>query len=148
MAEGWRLDTKIKATWREVCKLSELQKGMGKMPRKYNKVSIPEAPGTAQQRLIGLATRLKRYTEEAEARRINKMFSTKPSKVYFRWQGHKTRTDPPWTETEQYWKLVFIYSFIHSVIYLFTCLLGIWAPAPPTPSACPCTKVLCFQSDA
>ncbi len=96
---------KIKATRREVSQLSELQKGVRKgLPKKYNKLSIPEALETAKQRLTALATRLKRYKGEAEARRINRMFSTEPSKVYSQWQGNNTRSDPPRAETEQYWK--------------------------------------------
>ncbi len=73
-------------------------------PRKYNKLSIPEALKTAKQRLTALATRLKRYTKEVEARRINKMFSTEPAKVYSQWQGNNNRSDPPRAETEKYWK--------------------------------------------
>eukprot|EP00064_Thunnus_orientalis_P011705 superscaffoldBa00001715_g11736 len=48
-----RLEAKIKATQREVSQLSELQKGVGTkgIPRKYNKLSIPEALETAKQRL-------------------------------------------------------------------------------------------------
>lgn len=74
--------------------------GVGKreMPTKYNKLSIPEARETAEQRLIVLATRLKRYT--AEARKINRMFSTEPPKVYSQWQGSNTTTDPSRAETE------------------------------------------------
>ena len=103
-----RLEAKIKATQREVSQLSELQKGVGMkgIPRKYNKLSIPEALETAKQRLTALATRLKRYTGEAEARRINMIFSTKPSKVYSQWQGNNTRADPLRAETEQYWKSI------------------------------------------
>eukprot|EP00064_Thunnus_orientalis_P024686 superscaffoldBa00010993_g24989 len=83
-----RLEAKIKATRREVSQLSELQKGVGMkgIPRKYNKLSIPETLETAKQRLTALATRLKRYTGEAEAKRINRMLSTEPSKVYSQWQ--------------------------------------------------------------
>ncbi len=51
-----------------------------------------------------LASHLKRYTREEEARRINKMFSTSPFKVYSQWQGSKMTADPPRAETEQYWK--------------------------------------------
>ena len=57
-------------------------------PRKYNKLSIPEALETAKQNLTALATQLKRYTKEVEARRINKLFSTEPAKVYAQWQGN------------------------------------------------------------
>ena len=49
--------------------------------------------GDCQAKGTALATCLKRYTGEAEARRINRMFSTEPCKVYFQWQGN-TRTDP------------------------------------------------------
>ncbi|KAA8577610.1 hypothetical protein FQN60_007909, partial [Etheostoma spectabile] len=89
-----RLEAKIKATRREVSQLSELQKGARKgLSKKYNKLSIPEALETAKQRLTALATRLKRYKGEAEARRINRMFSTEPSKVYSQWQGNNIGAD-------------------------------------------------------
>ncbi len=73
-------------------------------PRKHNKLSIPEALETAKQRLTALATQLRRYIEEAEARRINKMFSTEPAKVYSQWQRNNNQSDPPRAETEKYWK--------------------------------------------
>ncbi|KAA8578119.1 hypothetical protein FQN60_009194, partial [Etheostoma spectabile] len=60
---------------------------------KYHKLSIPEALETAKQRLTTLATRLKRYKGEAEARRINRMFSTESSKVDSQWQGNNIRAD-------------------------------------------------------
>lgn len=69
------------------------------MPRKYNKLSIPEALETAKQRLKALATQLKRYTGETEARKINRMFSTEPFKVYCQWQGNNMRTDSAKAET-------------------------------------------------
>ena len=62
------VEAKIKETRREVSQLSELQKGIC---GNYNKLFIPEALETAKQRLTALATHLKRYTGEAEARRIN-----------------------------------------------------------------------------
>ena len=102
-----RLEAKIKATRREVSQLAELQKGnmVNKgARRKYNSLSIPEALETAKQRLSALATRLKRYTKEGEARRINKLFSTEPAKVYSQWQGNNNRSDPPRAEVEKYWK--------------------------------------------
>eukprot|EP00064_Thunnus_orientalis_P015365 superscaffoldBa00002837_g15417 len=103
-----RLEAKIKATRREVSQLSELKKGVGTkgIPKKYNKLSIPEALETAKQGLTALATCLKRYTGEAEARRVNRMFSTKQFKVYSQWQRNNMRTDPPRAETEQYWKSI------------------------------------------
>eukprot|EP00064_Thunnus_orientalis_P013602 superscaffoldBa00002245_g13641 len=85
------------------------------MPRKYNKLSIPEALETAKQRLTALTTCLKRYTGEAEARGINRMFSTEPSKVYSHWQGNNTRTDPPKAETEQYWKSIWEKEASHNI---------------------------------
>ena len=42
------------------------------------------------------------YTREAEARRINRTFSTEPSKVYGQWQGKKMRLDPHRAETGLY----------------------------------------------
>ena len=97
-----RLEAKIRATRREVSQLAELNKGNKGAPRKHNKLSIPEALETAKQRLAALATRLKRYTKEIEARRINKMFSTEPAKVYSQWQGKDSRSDSPRAEMEKY----------------------------------------------
>uniref|UniRef100_A0A3Q0R276 Hyperpolarization activated cyclic nucleotide-gated potassium channel 3 n=1 Tax=Amphilophus citrinellus TaxID=61819 RepID=A0A3Q0R276_AMPCI len=97
------LEAKIKAAQREVSQLSELQKGAMKsgVPKKYNnKLSVPEALETAKQRLTALATCLKRYTKDIEARRINQMFSTEPSKVYSQWQGINMRTAPPRPEMD------------------------------------------------
>ncbi|XP_032426375.1 uncharacterized protein LOC116724756 [Xiphophorus hellerii] len=101
-----RLEAKIKVSRREVSQLSELHKGTMKrpVPRKYRQMPIPEALETAKQRLQALASRLKRYTRENESRRINRLFSTQPAKVYSQWQGNNNRVDPPRLETEQYWK--------------------------------------------
>ena len=49
-----------------------------RIPKKYNKPSIPEPLETPKQRLTALATLQKSNTGESEARRINRMFSTKP----------------------------------------------------------------------
>lgn len=40
-------------------------------PKKYHQLSKPEALGMAEQRLVDLATRQRRYTRAAEARRTN-----------------------------------------------------------------------------
>ena len=64
--------------------------------------AVPEALVTAKQRLTTLVICLKRYTGEAEARRINRMSSTEPFKVYSQWQGNNTGTDPTRAEIEQY----------------------------------------------
>ena len=87
---------------------SELQKGAMKkeLLNKYNKLFIPEALETTKQRLTALFTRLRRYTREAEARRVNRMLSTEPSTVYAQWKGNKMRIDPPRGETEQYRKSI------------------------------------------
>ena len=80
-----RLEAKIKVARREDSQLSELQKGAmkRKLPKKYNKLSMSEALETAKQQLTSQATKLRRYTREAEASSVNKMFFTEPSKVYF-----------------------------------------------------------------
>ncbi|TWW74420.1 hypothetical protein D4764_14G0004230 [Takifugu flavidus] len=104
-----RLEAKIMATRREVSLLTELSRGVNprtERPKKYNKLSIPEALEAAKQRLTALATRIKRYIREVEERRINRVFSTNPAKVYSQWQGNKMTTDPPKAKTEQYWKSI------------------------------------------
>lgn len=50
---------------------------MRNVPKKYNKLSIPE---TAKLSLTTLAEDLKRYTRQAEARRKNEVFSTESSR--------------------------------------------------------------------
>ena len=101
-----RLETKIKEARREVSQLSEAQKGAMKqqVPKRYSQMAIPEALETAKQRLQALASRLKRYTRDNEAKRINRLFATQPAKVYSQWQGNNSRADPPRLETERYWK--------------------------------------------
>jgi len=84
--KGWRPRSRQD---REVSQLSELQKSaMRNLPKKSNKLSIPEALKTAKQWLTALATYLRRYTRVAEARSVNRMFSTEPSKVYAQCQGN------------------------------------------------------------
>ncbi|XP_055361305.1 uncharacterized protein LOC129603548 [Betta splendens] len=101
-----RLEAKIKAARREVSQMTEAQRGAMKrpMPKRYSQMTIPEALETAKQRLQASASRLKRYTRDNEARRINRLFATQPAKVYSQWQGNNNRADPPRLETEQYWK--------------------------------------------
>jgi len=103
--ESW---LKIKETQREVSQPSELRKDAmkSKIPKNYNKLTIPEALETAKQRLIALATRLRSCTRGAEARRLNRMFSTEQWQVYAQWQSDKMSIDPPRDETEQYWKSI------------------------------------------
>lgn len=61
--------------------------------RKYNGMCITEALETAKQRL---AARLMRHTTEAEAKRINAMFSKEPSEVYSQLQCSSIpRADKP-----------------------------------------------------
>uniref|UniRef100_A0A3B3HW39 Reverse transcriptase domain-containing protein n=1 Tax=Oryzias latipes TaxID=8090 RepID=A0A3B3HW39_ORYLA len=103
-----RLEAKIKATRKDVSKLTEAQRGTmrKKVPKRYSQMPIPEALETAKQRLLALSSRLKRYTRDNEARRINRLFATQPAKVYAQWQGQNSRADPPRLETEQYWKSI------------------------------------------
>jgi len=63
----------------------------------------PEALEAAAQRLTALATCLKKHTREVEARRINRMFSTKPSTLGGR---VPIRIDPSRVKTEQHWKSI------------------------------------------
>ena len=96
---------KIKAARRDVSQLSELEKGKTtKVPKKYRKLSVTEALETAKQRLTALAARLKSYTRELEAWRINTMFTAEPSRVYSQWEGTKMRADPARGETELYFE--------------------------------------------
>ncbi|XP_055364306.1 uncharacterized protein LOC129604011 [Betta splendens] len=101
-----RSEAKIKTARREMSQMTEAQRGAMKrpMPKRYSQMTIPEALETAKQRLQALASRLKRYTRDNEARRINRLFATQPAKVYSQWQGNNNRADPPRLETEQYWK--------------------------------------------
>ena len=66
----WRrqLEAKIKATLREVSKLSELEKGKTpKVLKKNSKLSITVALETAKHRLTALAACLRTYTRDLEA---------------------------------------------------------------------------------
>jgi len=49
-----------------------------------------------------------------EARRINRMFSIEPSKVYSQWQGNNTEVYPPMAETEQYWRRIWEKEALHN----------------------------------
>ena len=72
------------------------------LPKKYSDLSTAEVLETAKQRLMALATCLKRYT--VGTRRINRMFSNNPSKVYSHLQGSEVAADPRKAEMEQYCK--------------------------------------------
>ena len=103
-----RLEAKIKTTRREVSQLGEIQKGVElndktRLLRKYKGLSPPEALETAKQRLAALASRLRRYTKEAETKKLNALFSKEPSKVYFQLLCKTTvRPEPPKAENERY----------------------------------------------
>ncbi|XP_051931164.1 uncharacterized protein LOC127607108 [Hippocampus zosterae] len=101
-----RLEAKIKAARKDVSQLTEAQRGVMKrpIPERYIQMTIHEALETDKQRLQALSSRLKRYTKENEARRINRLFATQPAKVYAQWQGLNKIADPPRLETERYWK--------------------------------------------
>lgn len=51
--------------------------------KKYKKTSTVEDLGTAKQQSTAWSVGLRRYTREAEARRLNGLFATGPSKVYY-----------------------------------------------------------------
>lgn len=62
----------------DISQLTEVQKGVMRDKSwrdKYNKMYISEALETVQHGLSALAARLKRYTREAEAKRITDLFS-------------------------------------------------------------------------
>ena len=92
-----RLEAKIKTTRREVSQLGEIQKSVElknktRLLGKYKGLSPLEALETAKQRLAALANRLRRYTKDAETKKINALFSKEPSKVPAPVQNHrKTR---------------------------------------------------------
>lgn len=79
-----RLEEQIKATGRGLSQLSELQKGVGKteMPKKYNKMPIPEALEITMQRFTAQATLSRRSIVSQSG----------------------LKTDLPRAETQQYWK--------------------------------------------
>ena len=110
-------EAKIMATQREVILLSEIQKGVNiqkQLPQKYSKLSTAEALKTAKERLTVLDLHLKRYTREAENKRINRMFSNNLLKVYSRWQGSEVAGDPLMAEMEQYWKNIWEKEMTHN----------------------------------
>ena len=63
-----------------------------KVLKKYSKLSITWALEMAKQGLTLLAAGLKMYTRDVEAGKINRTFSTEPSKVNSKWEGKKIRT--------------------------------------------------------
>ena len=69
------MEVKIKSR-----QLSELET-CTKVSIKYSKLSITEALGSPKRRLTALPTYLKRYTRDAEAQRISRMFTIEPSIV-------------------------------------------------------------------
>ncbi|KAJ0004025.1 hypothetical protein NQD34_010239 [Periophthalmus magnuspinnatus] len=99
------LEAKVKAARRDLSDLSEARRGAMKkqVPKRYSQMPISEALETAKQRLQGLASCLKRYTQDNEARRINRLFTTQRAKVYAQWQGSNTRADLSRLEIEQCW---------------------------------------------
>ena len=106
-----RLERKIKQQRAEVSKLSALAGGAtlrdsSWLRRKYQDVTPKVALEIAKQRLTALAARLRRYTKEAESRRINRLFISDPSKVYSMLRGSGPtgqQPDPPMKDTEQFW---------------------------------------------
>lgn len=71
-----------------------------RIKKRYNEMSIIDVLQAAKQRLITLAIKLKQYTRNTEARRINGLFSKDPSRMYSYLQGNSSkRPNPPNTET-------------------------------------------------
>ena len=107
-----RLERKIKRLRSDVSRLSEVAKGkvirnQDRLRRRYGNAPVTIALETAKQRLVALSARLKRYNEEAEARNINRLFSTDASKVYTSLRSGTScdkHPDPPKKETEMFWK--------------------------------------------
>ena len=68
--------------------------------------AMKEALESARQRLIGLSSRLKRYTKEQESKRVNRLFTHNPSRVYSMLKGEqkKPMPDPPTSSTARFWK--------------------------------------------
>lgn len=62
---------------------------------------MTEVLETAKQSLTALATRLRRYTREAEAKRINGLCSIHASRVHYQVQvKSNTRSDAPIAEND------------------------------------------------
>ncbi|XP_055077834.1 uncharacterized protein LOC129456254 [Periophthalmus magnuspinnatus] len=98
-----RLEAQIKTARREVSQLSEAKKGNMKkqVPKRYSQMPIDEALETAKQRLQTLASRLKRYSRENEAKRLNHPVSSQPAHMYAQEQGNNIRGDILRPDTEQ-----------------------------------------------
>ena len=107
-----RLEAKIKTTRKEVSQLGEIQKSVEfkdktRLLGRYKGLSTPEVLETTKQRLATLASTLRRYTKEAETKKLNAPFSKEVSKVYSQLQYKNTvRPEPPKAETERYWKTI------------------------------------------
>lgn len=92
-----KLEATIKANLREVSQLMELQKDVEInnktwLLKKDKHLTTPEALKTAKRGFKALATNLRRYTTEAEAKKVNALFSKEPPKVYSQLQGNNSRT--------------------------------------------------------
>ena len=95
----------------DASKLGEIVKGNAtknqEWPRKLRDTPFMTALETATQRLTTLATPLKRYNSENEARTINNLFSTVAFKVYTMLRNSNESVEqpgPPKKETEMFWK--------------------------------------------
>jgi len=116
-----RLEKKIKKQRAEVSKLSTLASGIAirdaRLRQKYQDTTPQVALEIAKQRLTALAARLKRYTREAESRRINRLFTSDPSKVYSMLRGNgpaRQQQDPPMKDTELFWKGIWGKEAVHN----------------------------------
>ena len=52
---------------------------------------MKEALESAKQQLIGLSARLERYTKEQESKRVNRLFTYNPSRVYSMRKGEQKK---------------------------------------------------------
>lgn len=83
-----RLEAKNQGSPEGVSQLTEVLNDRSWLIKIYSKVQITKALETAEQKLTPLATRLKR---QAEAKRINGLFSKDYSKVYSQLQGNNNK---------------------------------------------------------
>ena len=87
-------------------KISKLSQELVSSTKHLRQAAMKEALESAKQRLIGLSVRLKRYTKEQESKRVNRLFTHNPSRVYSMLKGEqkKPMPDPPTSSTARFWK--------------------------------------------
>jgi outer membrane murein-binding lipoprotein Lpp len=86
----WRI--RLESNVKSLCaKISKLSHQMANSPKHPKRNATKEALESAKQRLVVLSARLKRYTKEQESKRVNRLFTHNPSRVYSMLKGEERK---------------------------------------------------------